>query len=690
MKLGIFLILPLMLYAREWTALVYMAADNDLAQWADSDLVEMEAVGSSDEFSIVVQVDKPYIGAKRLFIGNGTSYELNNLGIIDMCDQETLFDFLEWGMRNYPAEKYFIILWDHGSGWTFTPKYSYGSDWSSGNELGIYNGDLQNALSSLYAYTGEKIDLFAFDACLMQQIEVAFELVDYAKIFLAPQTLCPIKGYCYDRIFSYIADDPNRNEKDIAQAAISMIIETYADIQPVVFSAVELSKLDAFKKSFDEYAESMMSGSPNPLFVLIRDSVQTIPVRDQTPSPDDEFIDLGDFIRRIDTFLGNSGSQTLVEAYEQAILAVHYWGNDFAEVTGLTIWFPREYRLFKQLVDEYSGLDWAYSWWRQFINWYYDADDIRPTTVASIRAGNVGSNNDFKLSWSTSHDLAPVTYTVFEAISESTVTILHDGCEDSSQFTFQGFTIDSSNAYQGTACFFSGNSSNLQNSIESRDIITLQDMGFIELYLYYNTEDIADSLIIEFAGFQDIHYGWSNGWQRRRVILPPGSGRLRISYRTNASINQGGCYIDEIDIKAKPGSRIVRQYLSDTTLYIFGKTRGDYEYAVFSQDSYNNISDLTDFTDVSLDRYAAPYSIPGPFQTDCQIVLDYPDSLHPSIKIFSLGGRLIRNIDPDQIDNKRIYWDGKDEYGNNVGSGMYFVLVKCDGFKKLGKIARQR
>jgi len=51
---------------------------------------------------------------------------------------------------------------------------------------------------------------------------------------------------------------------------------------------------------------------------------------------------------------------------------------------------------------------------------------------------------------------------------------------------------------------------------------------------------------------------------------------------------------------------------------------------------------------------------------------------------------LVRSFGPEQIDNKHIYWDGKDESGKDVGSGLYFVLVKDDGFKKLGKIARQR
>jgi hypothetical protein len=42
----------------EWTFMVYMAADNDLEPFAINDLLEMQAVGSSDDVNIVVQVDR--------------------------------------------------------------------------------------------------------------------------------------------------------------------------------------------------------------------------------------------------------------------------------------------------------------------------------------------------------------------------------------------------------------------------------------------------------------------------------------------------------------------------------------------------------------------------------------------------------------------------------------------------------
>lgn len=107
-----FLLLPVLLLARAWTVMVYMAADNGLAPWADSDLVEMQAVGSNDDIAVLVQVDKPNIGARRLMVFDNGLVELENLEIIDMCSGPTLTNFLVWGMENFPAQKYCVILWD--------------------------------------------------------------------------------------------------------------------------------------------------------------------------------------------------------------------------------------------------------------------------------------------------------------------------------------------------------------------------------------------------------------------------------------------------------------------------------------------------------------------------------------------------------------------------------------------------
>lgn len=681
------MLLPLFLIARDWTMLVYVAADNDLAQWADSDLVEMELVGSNQNLSVVVQIDKPYVGAKRLLVEQGSSFVIQELGIIDMCAWETLNDFLSWGITSFPADKYLVILWDHGSGWTAAPNRSFGADWSSGNVLSIANGDFEKALSNAHQYTGESIDLFAFDACLMQQIEVAFELKEFAHIFLAPQSIMPLPGFRYDEIIQVLHADPGINATDLSSSIAQSTVNNYKNIQPIAISSLNLLRLNELQSDFVRLAEILMLGLPTDALRAARQNVQTIPAIGCTPDTSDDFIDLGDFFYSLDDFYTYDEVDRLIDSYDRAITYKSHWGESFDRTTGSTVWFPDIYRQFKHQFDDYENLKWTRSHWLRFLNWYYESDDIRPTTV-SLQATTPGNDNDFNLRWTDSYDLSPVKYDVIEM--SDIITVFSDPCEDSSLWNFSGFALTSSNYHTGNHSFFSGNAGNLDNYIETKNNISTEYLGMMRVFLHHNTEDMTDSLIIQYGPFQDIHYGYSNGWIERSMVLPAGDYPIRISYRTNSTNNLGGCYIDDIQLYALSDARVVGRDLRETHLNLFNVTRGERLYMAYAMDSYGNSSNLSNTLDVEIEQYAVPYSIPNPFQTSCYIALDYPDTLNPTVEIFSLRGVRVKEFNSALIVDKKIYWDGKDKDNRDVAAGIYFVSVKGAGFTKLGKIARQR
>lgn len=690
------LIIVGMLCARDWSVFVYMAADNDLANFADLDLTEMQEIGSSDDVAVVVQVDKPNIGARRLIILQSDAVELEDLGIIDMCDWQTLAQFLEWGIRNYPADKYCVVLWDHGSGWTKAPKKSFGADWSSGNVLSVSEGELKRAVRTAYNRTGEKIDIFCFDACLMGLVEVVYDIKDYIRTFVGPQIICPLEGFRYDEILGEIAADPGMNRNECATVIVQTTVDNYVDVQPVVYGAADVTYLGQVKQSLDEFIVSFIADGERQMLADIRESVQTIPTFGTIPSLTNEHVDCGDFINRLYEYDANEQTQSLATAYDRLIVASAYWGDDFVHTTGLTIYFPYDYPDFKQLIDNYVGLTWAEeSEWLPFLNWYYDADDIRPTDI-TLTSSDVGADNDFRLAWNSAFDLAPVTYSVVETYGA--FPVFTDPCEDTSQWNVNGFSLLSTNVYSGNYSFFSGNVSNLDNYMETRNPISIEDLGLLSIFLDYNTEDMADSLIIEYGLFTDVHYGFSDGWQERRVILPPGTSNLKISYRTNTTTNRGGCYIDDITLYNLVPGRYIQQNYADTMLYVFNKLRGQREYAVYAEDSYGNTGNVSTSVAVSIDDYAVPYSLPNPFQTSCTIVIDVPPEIEPAIEIYAISGRLVRRFSANEIENNRAYWDGRDEQGREVGSGLYYVVVSGESefgpsnvfFKRIGKIARQR
>ncbi len=688
----ILFIFPIILFARAWSVFVYMAADNDLSNFADEDLAEMQLVGSNDDIAVVVQVDQPVIGARRLLVLEGSTVELADLGIVDMCDWQTLAQFIEWGIRNFPADRYCVILWDHGTGWTRIGSKSFGRDWSSGNVMSVAEGELKRAVRTAYDRTREKIDLFGFDACLMQLTEVVYEIKDYIRAFVGPQIICPLEGYRYDEILTAMHADPGMNRRELGTVIVQTSVENYIDVQPVVYAAVDILYLRELVLALDNVLTSFMSGSDRPVIADIRESVQTIPTFGDIPSQDDEHVDLGDFIHHLDDAVASTATQSLVTAYDRLVVASEHWGEDFAQTTGLTVYFPYDYPDFKQLVDNYVGLTWAQeTQWPRFLNWYYDADDMRPTDV-TLTSSDVGADNDFRLTWDASYDLSPVTYSIVEIMGLES-GLFYSACEDTDQWYVDGFSLSSTNVYAGNYSFFSGNTSNLDNSIETRNPIFIEDLGILSIFLDYNTEDMADSLIIEYGSFIDVHYGLSDGWQERTVILPPGNNTLKISYRTNSTTNRGGCYVDEIEVTGING-RYIRQNLSDTTLYIYNKLLGNalYGYVVYPQDSYNNTGNVSNISTVVIPTFAVPYSLPNPFQTSCDIIIDAPGGIELIVEVYALSGRLVRKFSAQEIQDDRVYWDGKDTKGRDVGSGLYYVVARDmnGSFKRIGKIARQR
>ena len=82
---------------------------------------EMKTVGSTDKLNIIAQFDRAegHI-ARRYYLRKGgivTGDAVASLGAVNTGDPEALKDFIQWGIKDYPADHYLLVLWNHGSGW---------------------------------------------------------------------------------------------------------------------------------------------------------------------------------------------------------------------------------------------------------------------------------------------------------------------------------------------------------------------------------------------------------------------------------------------------------------------------------------------------------------------------------------------------------------------------------------------
>ena len=106
----------------------------------------------------------------------------------DACAPETLADFIRWGKAEAPAERYILVLWDHGYG----IKGGFGADELNGRKT-MKVSELCDALASANVY----FDIVAFDACLMGTVETAYALRNHTKYLIASENSTPACGLYY-------------------------------------------------------------------------------------------------------------------------------------------------------------------------------------------------------------------------------------------------------------------------------------------------------------------------------------------------------------------------------------------------------------------------------------------------------------------------------------------------------------
>ncbi|MBU0711530.1 T9SS type A sorting domain-containing protein [bacterium] len=88
------------------------------------------------------------------------------------------------------------------------------------------------------------------------------------------------------------------------------------------------------------------------------------------------------------------------------------------------------------------------------------------------------------------------------------------------------------------------------------------------------------------------------------------------------------------------------------------------------------------------DVYSLAQNFPNPFNPLTNIGFGLPKDSHVSIIIYNLLGQQVKTLaSKDMTAGYRyIQWDGKDNYGRNVTSGVYLVMMQSNNFHKVRKM----
>ncbi len=142
-----------------------------------------------------------------------------------MSDPQLLKDFINYCVDHYPAEKYDLILWDHGGG----PIDGFGGDENVGGGMSAMSfADILDAISDNdVVKNGGKFDFIDFDACLMGSVELTLAFADYMDYYIASPELEPGYGQNYKGWLDYLGIEPGMDAFEIGKKIVDDFIAFY-------------------------------------------------------------------------------------------------------------------------------------------------------------------------------------------------------------------------------------------------------------------------------------------------------------------------------------------------------------------------------------------------------------------------------------------------------------------------------
>jgi hypothetical protein len=192
------------------TVLVYIAAENSLTGFANTDISELKKGITSidvDRHNLLVYVDNT-TEPQLLHItldknGDSVTEVVKQYDEMDSTLPETMDQVFDDAFGAYPAQHYGLVLWSHGEGWIPKIKQTSGNWWGlDNNQNSTANTGSFMDISELAQALSQTVhfDYILFDACFMQSAEVIYDLKDYADYFIGSPAEIPGPGSPYDII----------------------------------------------------------------------------------------------------------------------------------------------------------------------------------------------------------------------------------------------------------------------------------------------------------------------------------------------------------------------------------------------------------------------------------------------------------------------------------------------------------
>ena len=369
---------------KEWTIMIFKNAKNNLERYGLKNVNEMEMIGSSDKVNIVVELGRmegydsfegDWIGSRRYLILKDnntdavTSPIVQDLGKVDMGDWKHLVDFGKWAKANYPAKKYMLIVWNHGTGWIkhIKPLKNKGISYDEETDNHFTTPQLGMALNEI-----GKLDVYASDACLMQMTSIDYEIKDNITYIVGSEGPEPGDGYTYNTMIEMIVSNPEIMAYQAAKVLVDSYSNQYQDFNfAYTQSFIKTSTLPKFRILMNDWISAITKAGDKKTVKSAVLNTQNYTMKDNK--------DLYHFVSIIGDKTNNAAvkekSEVLMNYIKENMVAYNRWNSsvsgwwspkDYSNSHGIAVYLPED-----SYDNDYDDLKWAKdSNWDEFIKWY--------------------------------------------------------------------------------------------------------------------------------------------------------------------------------------------------------------------------------------------------------------------------------------------------------------------------------
>jgi len=397
---------------KAWTFMVYMAGDNDLDSYGLTDVKEMKKVGSTGRVNIVVQFDRRSgHAAKRYYIRKGGKVDadvVQDLGATNTGDPKRLLDFIRWSVTDYPADRYALILWNHGRGWDDTdmfadkryrdlPRAATGPirhalfhppmqrlmQEAAADPVArailiddnakdfLDNLELKKLLGETRKLLGRNLDLLGMDACLMSMAEIGYQICGSVDFTVGSQETEPGEGWPYTEILRELTKNPEMKPRALSCLIVDRYLESYKGSgEAVTQSACDLAQAGPLADAVTGLAGALRTALSDPptqqCILAARAKTQRYTIKHN--------IDLVDFCALLakaapGTPVAERCQEVIQVTQPGYVIAQGYEGDSMRNSHGAAIYFPTE-----EVSPLYAGLDFSKkTGWNGFLDAYLEA-----------------------------------------------------------------------------------------------------------------------------------------------------------------------------------------------------------------------------------------------------------------------------------------------------------------------------